>query len=97
MPLFSLTEFMNYIIIYIVIINIIAFAIMAADKKKARSKGQRVPESVLLTLSFIGGSVGSLLGLLICRHKTRHLKFVILFPLFLVLHILLMLLIFGIM
>ncbi|MBR6654752.1 MAG: DUF1294 domain-containing protein [Oscillospiraceae bacterium] len=74
-------------IIYLVAINITALIVMAADKKHAVKKQRRVPESVLLTLAFIGGSVGALLGMFICRHKTRHLKFTILFPLFLILHI----------
>lgn len=60
---------------------------MAADKKRAMNRRWRIPESVLLTIAFIGGSLGSIAGLLICRHKTRHLKFTILLPLFLALHI----------
>ena len=87
---------MNYIIIYLVAINITALIVMAADKKHAVKKQRRVPESVLLTLAFIGGSVGALLGMFICRHKTRHLKFTLSFPLFLILHIAIALLLAGI-
>ncbi|MDD6189898.1 MAG: DUF1294 domain-containing protein [Clostridiales bacterium] len=78
---------MKYLIIYIIIINLTGFITMAADKKRAMNRRWRIPESVLLTIAFIGGSLGSIAGLLICRHKTRHLKFTILLPLFLALHI----------
>ena len=77
---------MTYIIIYLIIVNIVAFAAMASDKKRARNKAWRIPESVLLTLAFIGGSLGALLGMFACRHKTKHRKFTVLFPLFLLLH-----------
>jgi len=87
---------MNYLIIYLIVINIVSFIVMAADKKHAVKKQRRLPESVLLTLAFIGGSVGAMLGMLICRHKTRHLKFTLLFPLFLILHIVIALLLAGI-
>ncbi len=87
---------MNYIIIYLIIVNILAFAAMASDKKRARKSAWRTPESVLLTLAFIGGSLGALLGMLACRHKTKHRKFTILLPLFLLLHIAIALLLTGI-
>ena len=87
---------MNYLIIYLLIINLAALKVMATDKKRAVSKLRRVPESVLLTISFIGGSIGALLGMLIFRHKTRHLKFTLQFPLFLILHIAIALLLTGI-
>lgn len=87
---------MNYLIIYLILVNIAALITMAADKKHAVNKQRRVPESVLLTLSFIGGSIGALLGMLLCRHKTRHLKFTLLFSLFLILHIAIALLLTGV-
>ena len=87
---------MNYLIIYLIVINIASFIVMAADKKHAVKKQRRVPESVLLTLSFIGGSVGALLGMLVFRHKTKHLKFTLLFPIFFILHIAIALLLAGI-
>ncbi len=87
---------MKYLIIYLIIVNLVSLAAMAADKKQAKSKRRRIPESVLLTLAFIGGSVGALLGMFMFRHKTRHLKFTVLFPLFLMLHVIIGLLLAGI-
>lgn len=45
-----------------------------------------MPERTLLLIAAIGGSLGSLLGMLVAHHKTRKAKFYILVPLLLVLH-----------
>lgn len=63
------------IIIYLVIINIITFFLYGVDKWKAQRSHWRVPESVLLGMAAIGGSVGAWLGMCAWRHKTQHAKF----------------------
>ena len=40
------------------------------DKLAARSKWMRVPESILLVLAFLGGTLGALAGMLMFHHKT---------------------------
>ncbi|MBQ1537200.1 MAG: DUF1294 domain-containing protein [Ruminococcus sp.] len=35
----------------------------------------RVPEKTLLTLSFFGGSLGAMIGMLLFRHKSRKTRF----------------------
>ena len=71
------------------VMNLITFIVYAADKSiaKRRNGGRRVPERTLLLLSFLGGCVGALFGMLLCRHKTKHTKFLILVPLSLILWI----------
>ena len=49
------------IIIYLLIINIIAFLAMFIDKKKAEKDRWRIKESTLLTLALIGGSIAKIL------------------------------------
>ena len=44
-------------------------------KTKAKKKQWRIPERILLTVAFLGGSLGSILGMQLFRHKTKHLKF----------------------
>ena len=73
------------IVIYMVIMSIIGFASMGIDKKRAINKKWRTPEKTLFIIAFLGGAAGSVLG--IFKHKTKHMKFVILMPLFLVLQI----------
>ena len=51
------------IIIYLLIINIIAFLAMFIDKKKAEKDRWRIKESTLLTLALIGGSIGAIAGM----------------------------------
>lgn len=60
---------------YLIGINAITFLIYAIDKAKARADAWRVRESTLVTLAVIGGSLGALLAMIICRHKIRVPKF----------------------
>ena len=66
---------MNYIVIYLLIINVCAFALMLADKIKAKKHRWRIRESTLLLSAALGGSIGALLGMYIFRHKTLHPAF----------------------
>ena len=76
------------LIYYIVIINLIEFILMRLDKLFAIKHKERIPEITLLFLSFIGGSLGAMLGMIIFKHKTRKWKFKIIFTLSLLIHIL---------
>ncbi|MBQ3105548.1 MAG: DUF1294 domain-containing protein [Lachnospiraceae bacterium] len=64
-----------WLITYLLTINLIGFFAMGLDKRKARKHTFRIPESTLLMLAVIGGSVGTLLGMYLFRHKTRHWYF----------------------
>ena len=67
--------------IYLIVINLVTFFIYGIDKLKAKRGKWRIPESMLLTLAVVGGSIGALLGMLVFRHKTKHKKFTIGVPL----------------
>ena len=43
---------------YLVVVNLIAFAVYGADKRRAKKDKRRVPEKTLFLLALIGGSVG---------------------------------------
>ena len=75
--------------IYLLIINLTAFYLYWNDKRRAKKGRWRIPENTLLLIAFIGGSIGAILGMKVFRHKTKHWKFKILVPLFLVLHVVL--------
>lgn len=66
---------MIYLVIYLIIINIAAFASMGIDKAKAKKKAWRIPEKTLFLLAIIGGSLGSIIGMQTFRHKTKHWYF----------------------
>lgn len=72
---------------YLLIINIYQFLIMGLDKLLAIKKKNRISEKTLLLNAFLGGSIGALLGMYTFRHKTKKTKFLILYPLFLIIHI----------
>lgn len=82
----------NYIIAYLIIINLISFILFTLDKKRSISKKWRIPESTLIFVSLMGGSAGSLLGMKLFKHKTKKLKFTILVPISLIINILLVIL-----
>ena len=63
------------ILLYLIIVNAVAFLLMLMDKAKARKKLWRIPESTLLLSAVMGGSIGALAGMYAFRHKTKHLKF----------------------
>lgn len=64
-----------FITTYLVLVNAVAFALMLADKQKARRGAWRIPEATLLGSAIIGGSIGAIIGMHLFRHKTRHPKF----------------------
>ncbi len=72
---------------YFIIINLVGFALMGIDKRKARKHLWRIPEKTLFLASIIGGSVGTLLGMYVFHHKTKHWYFVVGMPLILIIHI----------
>lgn len=74
-------------ILYILIINVIAFAAYGIDKQKAVKKEWRISEDTLIGLALIGGSAGALLGMKCFHHKTRKKKFSVGVPLILILQI----------
>lgn len=75
---------MKYLMIYLATVNALGFLLMLIDKQKARKNRWRIPEKTLLGVAAIGGSVGSLLGMYLFRHKTLHRRFSIGIPLMLI-------------
>lgn len=75
------------LLVYLLLVNAAGFFLMLADKQKARKNQWRIPERTLLGVAAIGGSLGSLVGMYLFRHKTRHLKFTVSIPLLLLLHL----------
>ena len=73
--------------VYLLAVNIAAFAVYGRDKMCAKRGMWRVPEKILLLLAFLGGSVGAMVGMAIFRHKTLHLKFRYGVPLILILQL----------
>ena len=75
------------VLLYLIIINAAAFLLMLVDKLKAKRGAWRISEATLMWIAVLGGSIGSLFGMYLCRHKTRHIKFTLGIPLILILQI----------
>lgn len=62
---------------YLALVSVAAFAAAAWDKARARRGGRRIPEATLLGLALVGGSPGLVLAMLVVRHKTQKLAFLV--------------------
>lgn len=78
-------QFRMIIICYLLFINLTAFILMGADKRRARMHRWRIPEKTLFLAALLGGSPGAIAGMYTFRHKTRHWYFVVGMPLILLL------------
>lgn len=73
------------------IMNIVSFFMCYNDKRRAIKHKKRISEKMLLTVSLCGGPFGFYVAMYVFRHKTRHLRFLILEPLFMMLWIVIIL------
>jgi uncharacterized membrane protein YsdA (DUF1294 family) len=57
--------------LYLLTINLMAFAAFRADKRASELGRRRTPERTLLGLAILGGTSGAIAAQQIYRHKTR--------------------------
>ena len=92
-----ITEMNNWVvsagIFYFLLLNVVGLVSMADDKRRAKRNLWRIPERTLLLIALMGGSIGSLGGMYLFHHKTKHPRFVIGVPVILLLQVALFLLI----
>lgn len=75
-----------YFLTYVILINFITFIVYGIDKNKAKNKQWRIPESTLIFLCLMGGSVGGLISMVVFKHKLSKKKFYIGIPSILILN-----------
>ena len=81
-------------IAYLFLANLVGFALMGIDKRKAKKKQWRIPEKTLFLSAILGGSIGALYGMHLFRHKTKHKSFVFGMPAILIVQMLLLIIVF---
>lgn len=77
----------KFYVVYMIIMNLLAFVLMGLDKYRAMNGQWRIPEVTLLGLNFFGGCAGGFLAMHLFRHKTRHARFFVGIPVMLVMHV----------
>ena len=62
-------------IFYLITISATSFILFGIDKWKAKKHQRRISEFTLLLITFLGGSIGSVLGMFIFNHKISKTEF----------------------
>ena len=71
---------------YLICMSLVAVGVTAYDKRAAKKRPRaRVPEIALFSLAALGGAVAMFLTMLVIRHKTKHLRFMLGLPAIIVL------------
>jgi uncharacterized membrane protein YsdA (DUF1294 family) len=83
---------LNFLLGYLLVLNLLTFVVYGLDKRSARKGGQRVPENVLLFLAFVGGTPAAYTARHYFRHKTIKRPFIIRLRLILILQLAVLLL-----
>ena len=84
---------MYLLFFYLIIINILALVFTVSDKLRAIKHKRRISEFTLMTIAALGGSITMLITMLIIRHKTRHLKFMLGIPVIILIQLIIVFLI----
>lgn len=82
-----MSTWVKALIVYLTLLNLLAFTLYGVDKRRAKQGAWRIPEKTLLIVAVIGGSVGALAGMQVFRHKTRHWYFLYGLPLILLIQL----------
>jgi hypothetical protein len=69
-------------LIFWLVMSVIGLLTMWSDKRRAKTGRFRIRESVLFAVAFLFGGIGSSIGMVLFRHKTRHWYFVVGLPFF---------------
>ena len=80
----NLKLWLSIFISYAILINLLAFFLMAWDKHRAMHQQWRIRERTLYVIALIGGAFGIWVGMYFCRHKTKKKQFILsVFPMLL--------------
>ena len=77
---------MDYVLIWFAITSVVAVIVTVYDKIAAKATTRRISEKSLMLIGLSGGALAMLITMLIIRHKTRHIKFMLGLPIEILLH-----------
>ncbi len=84
----ALSTYQTVVVAAFAVMTVIGFAVMGIDKAKAKKGDWRIKESTLFWVAVLFGGVGTTLGMIIFRHKTKHWYFVVFMPILAVINVL---------
>ena len=62
-------------------VNVIGSVLVFSDKSRAKARKRRIREATFWRLSLVGAAGGIFVSMIIVRHKTNHLSFMLVLPL----------------
>ncbi len=68
-------HFLVFLFIYLLLLNLLGFALFGLDKHRAVQKSWRLPEGLFFLIAAAGAVPGLWFGMKAFRHKTRHWQF----------------------
>ena len=71
----------------LIVMNLVSFALMGIDKRRAQRGAWRISERALLLTTACFGGLGGVMGMRLFHHKTKHWYFRVFFPVLLVVQI----------
>jgi uncharacterized membrane protein YsdA (DUF1294 family) len=66
---------LRVLIVYLLLVNLLTYAVYWLDKRRAERGGRRISENELLLWALAGGTVGAIVAMRRLRHKTRKRSF----------------------
>ena len=64
----------------LIAMNLVSFALMGIDKRRAQRGAWRISEKVLFLATACFGGLGGVMGMRLFHHKTKHWYFRVFFP-----------------
>ena len=64
----------------LIAMNLVSFALMGIDKRRAQRGAWRISEKVLFMATACFGGLGGVMGMRLFHHKTKHWYFRVFFP-----------------
>ena len=73
--------------VYFCGVQLIAVILTVKDKKNSVKGKWRISEKTFLLTGLLGGALSMYITMLLIRHKTKHIRFMLLLPVMILLHI----------
>jgi uncharacterized membrane protein YsdA (DUF1294 family) len=82
----NLIQCISPVNVYYLMFSLLAFALMGVDKFKAMNNRRRITEKMLMSMALFGGALGTIVGMLVFRHKIKNPLFYLGAPVLYLIH-----------